>query len=93
LSDQAIYQKRFAELETALNQAEVESDNTQAAVQNRSGRKHMIDQFMDALSEKHGLLCCFDVDLWNVTVDEVLVKPSGELVCMLKSGQQISSKL
>lgn len=93
LSDQALYQKRFAELETVLNQTKVEFDNAEAAVQNRSSRKHLIDQFMKVLSEKHGLLCCFDEDLWSVTVDEVLVKQSGELVFMLKSGQQIYRRL
>jgi hypothetical protein len=52
-----------------------------------------VDQFIQNLSEHEDLLLAFDETLWNITVDEVLVKPSGELVFSLKSGQKIVSRL
>jgi uncharacterized protein YukE len=89
LSDQTEYQKTYTALENAVKQAKAEFEQADNAVQERLTRKNQVDQFIQHLSEHEELLLNFDETLWNVTVDEVLVKPSGELVFSLKSGQQI----
>lgn len=89
LADQTLYQKRFSELASELNQAKDEYSKFEASLQNRSARKHQIDQFIGTLSDQGILLKCFDEALWNVTIDEVLVKQSGKVVINLKTGQQI----
>lgn len=93
LSDQTEYQKTYTALENAAKEAKAEFEQADNAVQERLARKNQIDQFISLLSEQEDLLPVFDETLWNVTLDEVLVKPSGDLVFMLKSGQQIYSRL
>lgn len=93
LIDQTEYQIKFSALENTLNQAKATFNQADADVQGRLATKNQIDQFISHLSEQNDLLSCFDETLWNITVDEVLVKPSGDLVFILKSGQQIYSRL
>ena len=93
ISDQTEYQKTYTALEEAVKQANAEFEQADNAVQERLARKNQIDQFIQNLSEHEDLLLAFDETLWTVTVDEVLVKPSGELVFALKSGQKIISRL
>jgi DNA invertase Pin-like site-specific DNA recombinase len=93
LSDQTEYQKTYTALENAVKEAKAEFEQADNAVQERLARKNQIDQFIQTLSEHEDLLIDFDETLWNVTVNEVLIKPSGELIFMLKSGQQITSGL
>ena len=93
LIDQNEYEKNFCILEKTLAQAKAEFKQADAIVQERLARKKQIDQFMQLLAEQEEMLSCFDEALWNITVDEVLVKPSGELLLSLKSGQQIVRSL
>ncbi len=93
LNDQAEYQAKFELLEKALDHAKAAYYQADAAVQERMARKNQIDQFISTLSRQDELLSSFDETLWNITVEDVLVKQSGDLIFSLKSGQQISSRL
>ena len=93
LSDQTVYQKKYTAVENTVMEAKAVFEQADTAVQERLARKNQIDLFIQNLSEHDELLLTFDETLWNVTVDEVLVKPSGELVFSLKSGQKIVSRL
>lgn len=91
--DQDEYEKNFHILEKDLEHAKAEFKLADAIVQERLARKNRIDQLINLLTKQEELLTCFDEALWNVTVDEVLIKPSGELIFSLKSGQQIIRSL
>jgi len=93
VADQVEYQKRFDELEATLDYTKGEFEKAEKELQDRTIRKHMIEHFMTGLTSKELILTDFDEELWNVTVDHVLVRPSGEIIFTLKTGQRITKQL
>jgi DNA invertase Pin-like site-specific DNA recombinase len=92
-SDQDAYNKRYAELKHAYQEAEQRIQKLEREISERSVRKEKICRFLEELRNADNLLTGFDERLWHATVERVTVKNDGHLAFMFRDGTEISVQL
>ncbi len=87
--NQADYQLRYDSLVERYENAKQRLKETNTQISNRRTKRENIEAFMRALQTQRKLLTEFDENLWNATVDCLIVRSETEFTFRFKDGTEL----
>lgn len=91
--DQNEYLARYNELVTRYETAKSKIEKNEADRQARKVKRDKLTEFIDQLEERGGLLSEFDEELWNATVETVMVKNLVDIRFVFKGGSELQTSI
>ena len=90
--DQVDYQLRYDTLVERYENAKQRLKETKAQIADRCTKRENIEVFMRTLQAQKKLLTEFDENLWNATVDSLIVRSATEFTFRFKDGTEMPWK-
>ena len=87
--DQADYQLRYDSLVERYENAKQRLKETNTQIADRRTKRENIEAFMQTLEKQNNLLTEFDENLWNATMDCLIVHSTTEFIFRFKDGTEL----
>ncbi|WP_278244914.1 zinc ribbon domain-containing protein [Fervidicella metallireducens] len=89
--DQEEYMRRYNALVEGYESVRKSIEDVENERFERLVKKDRIEEFMNVLRERDGLLDEFDGELWNMVIELVKVYEGGKMVFVFKDGMEVES--
>ncbi len=90
--DQVDYQRRYDDLVMRYENVKKYLAEIDAEITNRKTKRKNIEAFMQTLHAQEHLLTDFDEDLWNATVDCLIIHSATKVTFKFKDGTELPWK-
>ncbi len=87
--DQDGYNKKYNDLRERFEIIEKRFHEICERIQERNAKSESIREFIRKLEEKDDVIIEFDEELWNATIEKVIVNSENEITFVFKDGMEI----